>query len=206
MCACVCVDFIYCYLYAWVFSFKRLNARIHATDLIHWIGVFCFFLSRNIHRTRQYQISIKTHKFSSEASLTLSVKRWTVSCCVICVQLDIWIETIENSMRPLWHIPNARIPHTALEKKHRLHGLMFAVCLCVYFCFRALAHISIVCRVYSLFVHPFMDLILCVCVFLMAFFVVVDVVCYRRSIKIQISSLSLDKHKLISCHFAWDSQ
>lgn len=205
MCACVCVDFIYCYLYAWVFSFKRLNARIHATDLIHWIGVFCFFLSRNIHRTRQYQISIKTHKFSSEASLTLSVKRWTVSCCVICVQLDIWIETIENSMRPLWHIPNARIPHTALEKKTPITWLdVCSVFVCIFLFSCAGSHFNCLQSLFTFCASIYGSN--SVCVFLMAFFVVVDVVCYRRSIKIQISSLSLDKHKLISCHFAWDSQ
>lgn len=51
---CVCVIFIYCYHGLRVFSFKRLNARIHATDLIHWIGcLFCFVETSK----KQYQIS-----------------------------------------------------------------------------------------------------------------------------------------------------
>lgn len=82
-----------------VFNFNG-NARIHATDLIHWIAFSICKAISNI---------CKTHKFSSVPvdarepfNLIFELKPQK-----------------KKSMRPLWHIANVRIPRTALQKKKK---------------------------------------------------------------------------------------
>lgn len=97
LCVFVCVTFIYCYRGLKVFSFKRLNVRIHATDLIHWIGSFFSVLSK--HRQGNIKYLSKTHKFSSESisfSDFLLLKRWielSVSWCAFFLYLTWYFES-----------------------------------------------------------------------------------------------------------------
>lgn len=123
----VCASFVF--IVGIVFSFNG-SIRIHATDPIHWIAFSICPPISNVY---------KTHKFSSAS--------WYLRT----IQLDIRIETIENCTRRLWHTPNVRIPHTALQKSKQNNDYM-ALAL-VFFLFAKFSCATITLQLFAKFSH-----------------------------------------------------
>lgn len=179
-CSCVC-DFI-SFIVAVVFNFNG-NARIHATDPIHWITFSICKAISNIWKRKKKQQKQKHISFHRAQLMLANRSTWYLNRNHR--KIDAAAVAYTKCTHSTYGFAKT---FTWLKRRYFVFVLVFVILWLTLQLFAKFSHFLCIHLWLRLYVGLFRSLLL----FL-----------YRW---IYEQTSLVDKHKLISCHFAWDSQ